>query len=157
LLKSPGVFGIARAVPVLAGLAILGIGWGLRCHGDPYIIKGNIIFGQVENWTASVLFPGAGQFPPPCACVQAGATLVSAEDLSPQRIPAKRGVVRLQQEGVDIVLIPAIGGHGKYVVFLAGRPSRPKPGRAASRFQTVCDALPVLRARLDVSAPGLIN
>ncbi len=180
-------FGIAMAVPVLAGLAILGIGWGLRYHGNPYMIKGNIIFGQAENWAVSsqsdtMLLLTDTQSPEGVIQTrmavevdplqegdsidaffnafytdQTGATLVSSEDLSLQGMRAKRGVILLQQGEVSIVLTLTVGDHGKYMVFLAGEALGADAARAAGRFQAIYNALKPYEHKLHVSMPGLID
>ena len=180
-------FGIAVTVPVLAGLVILGLGWGLRYHGNPYMIKGNIIFGQADNWTVSaatdntLLLTDAqspeGVIPARMAVevdplregdsidaffnsfykAQTGATLISSEDLSLQGMPAKRGVIQLQQGDMNVVLTMAIGDHSKYVVFLVGEALGADAERAAGRFQQVYDALKPYEHKLNVSVPGLVD
>ncbi len=180
-------FGIAMAVPVLAAIAILGVGWGLRYHGDAYMIQGNIIFGQVRDWQVSTrgenmlllidaetpegLAPArmavevdpleAGEsidtFFSKFESAQTEGMLVSSENIDLQGLPARRGTIHLQQGDLSIVLTLVVGDHGSYLVFLAGQAQGTDAERASGRYQEIYQAMQPYDRRMHVCVPGLLD
>ncbi len=180
-------FSIAMAVPVIAAIVILAIGWALSYHGTPYMIQGNIVFGQADNWSASTISGNMRVLTDdtsPDSVVPArmvievdrlqtgdsidvffntfisqitGGTLISSEDLDLAGMPARRGVVQLQQGEMTIVMTLVVSDHGNYVVFLVGQSLASDAQRADGRFQSIYDAIKPYDHQLHVSMPGLFD
>ncbi len=180
-------FGIAMTVPIIAGIALLAIGWALRYHSTPYMIQGNIVFGQAADWSASAISDNmrvltddtSPDSTVPARMVievdklktgdnidvffntflsqLAGGTLISSEDFDLAGLPARRGVVQVQQGEMTVVMTLVVSDHGNYVVFLVGQSLASDAQRADGRFQSIYHAMKPYEHKLHVSVPGLLD